>query len=137
MENKYKHLEMIQGVINRMAANSFSLKGWTVTLVSGIFVLASKDTNKLYFLAAYIPIFIFWGLDSYYLLQERLYRTLFGKVRQLDDGSINYDMNANLPEFKTGRNTFWSCFVSATEMWFYLPLALISGGIIVVTHIFI
>jgi len=37
MENKIKHLEMIQGVINRMASNSFALKGWAVTLVSGIF----------------------------------------------------------------------------------------------------
>lgn len=28
MENKIKHLEFIQGVINRMANNSFMLKGW-------------------------------------------------------------------------------------------------------------
>ena len=35
MENKIKYLEMIQSVINRMANNSFCLKGWTVTLVSG------------------------------------------------------------------------------------------------------
>lgn len=26
MENKLKHLEMIQGIINRMASNSFALK---------------------------------------------------------------------------------------------------------------
>ena len=66
MENsKIRHLEMIQGVINRMAGNSFKLKGWAVTLVAGIFALASRDTDKLYFLIAYIPIVIFWGLDSY------------------------------------------------------------------------
>ena len=74
--NRIKHLEMIQGVINRMASNSFMLKGWAVTLVAGIFALASKGTDKLYFLIAYIPIVVFWGLDSYYLLQERLYRDL-------------------------------------------------------------
>ena len=71
MENRIKHLELIQGIITRMAGNSFMLKGWAVTLVSGIFVLASKDTDKLYFLVAYLPVLIFWGLDSYYLLQER------------------------------------------------------------------
>ena len=135
MENKHKHLEMIQGVINRMAANSFSLKGWAVTLVAGIFVLASKDTDKLYFLVAYVPIIVFWGLDSYYLLQERLYRALYGKVRKLDDNKIDYDMNANLPEFKSGKNSFWCCVVSPTELWFYLPLALISAGIMIITHI--
>ena len=37
MENKLKHLQMIQGIINRMASNSFALKGWSVTLVAGIF----------------------------------------------------------------------------------------------------
>ena len=73
MENKIKHLELIQGVINRMAGNSFALKGWAVTLIAGIFALASKDADKIYFLVAYIPITVFWGLDSYYLLQERLY----------------------------------------------------------------
>lgn len=56
MEKKLKHLEMIQAVINRMANNSFMLKGWTVTLVAGIFALASKDADKMYFLIAYIPL---------------------------------------------------------------------------------
>ena len=50
MENKLKHLEMIQGIINRMASNSFALKGWSVTLVAGIFALSSKDANEIYFL---------------------------------------------------------------------------------------
>lgn len=72
-ESKLKHLEMIQGIINRMASNSFALKGWAVTLVAGIFALASKDTDKIYFLIAYVPIVVFWFLDSYYLLQERLF----------------------------------------------------------------
>ena len=72
MDKKLKHLELVQGVINRMANNSFMLKGWAVTLVAGIFALAGKDTDKLYFLVAYIPVLVFWGLDAYYLLQERL-----------------------------------------------------------------
>lgn len=136
MENKHKHLEMIQGVINRMAANSFSLKGWAVTLVAGIFALASKDADKMYFLVAYVPIIVFWGLDSYYLLQERLYRALYGKVRKLEDNKIDFDMNANLPEFKSAKNSFWGSFSSPTELWFYFPLALISAVIMIITHIF-
>jgi len=31
MENKIKHLEMLQNVIARMASNSFIIKGWSVT----------------------------------------------------------------------------------------------------------
>lgn len=85
MDNKIKHLEMIQGIINRMAKNSFALKGWAVTLVAGIFALASKDADKLFCLIAYAPILVFWGLDAYYLLQERLYRTLYNKVRVMSE----------------------------------------------------
>lgn len=135
MEKKIKHMEMIQGVVNRMASNSFALKGWTVTLVAGIFALASKDTEKMYFLVAYVPIIIFWGLDTYYLLQERLFRALYDKVRNMKEDDIDFSMNTLLQEFKTEKNTFWSCFKSNTELWFYFPLALLSAGIIIITHI--
>ena len=136
MENsKIRHLEMIQGVINRMAANSFKLKGWAVTLVSGIFALASRDEDKLYFLIAYIPIVIFWGLDSYYLLQERLFRSLYNKVRLLDENDINFSMKATKKEFSDEKNHFCSCLFSKTEIWFYLPLAVVCAGIILITNI--
>ena len=65
-----KYLEMIQDVVKRMATNSFMLKGWAVTLVAGIFALSAKDTNKIFFIVAYIPIILFWFLDSYYLQLE-------------------------------------------------------------------
>ena len=70
MDAKMQHLQMIQDIISRMAGNSFLLKGWAVTLIAGIFALSSNDTDKLYFLVAYIPILVFWGLDSYYLCQN-------------------------------------------------------------------
>lgn len=134
-ENKLKHLEMIQGIINRMASNSFALKGWAVTLVAGIFALASKDTDKIYFLIAYVPIVVFWFLDSYYLLQERLFRSLYGKVRQLPENEIDFDMNTKRDEFKSEKNTFIACLFSVTETGFYIPLAIVSTGIIILTHI--
>ena len=59
-EEKLKHLELIQGVIKRMAQNSFLIKGWTITLMSALFALASKDTNSNYILLAFLPAFIFW-----------------------------------------------------------------------------
>ena len=135
MENKRKHLELIQNVISRMAKNSFMLKGWAVTLVAGIFALASKDTNKLYFLVAYIPVLVFWGLDTYYLLQERLYRSLYDKVRHTDESNIDFSLAATPEEFNNCKNTFCSCLFSNTEFGFYLPLAMVCAGIIIVTHI--
>ncbi len=135
MEDKRKHLELVQGVINRMASNSFMLKGWAVTLVAGLFALAGKDMDKLYFLVAYVPIIIFWGLDAYYLLQERLYRSLYDKVRQMDKNKIDFSLKATEQEFNSKRNCYGSCLFSRTELWFYLPLAIVCTGIIIITHI--
>lgn len=135
MEKKMKHLEMIQGVINRMASNSFLLKGWAVTLVAGIFALSSKDADKLYFLIAYIPILVFWGLDAYYLLQERLYRKLYDKICLLQEQSVDFYMDASVPESSNEKYSFWNCVFSKTVLGFYLPLAILSAGIIIITNI--
>ena len=132
MENKHFYMDMIQGIINRMANNSFMLKGWAVTLIAGIFVLASKDTDKMYFLIAYIPIILFWLLDSYYLSLERLYRKLYDKVCGLDNEEVNYSMSVS--EFKQSRSYF-NCLFSTTEIGFYLPLAVLSAVIIIITNL--
>lgn len=134
MDKKMKHLEMIQGIISRMANNSFMLKGWAVTLVAGIFVLAGKDIDKLYFLVAYIPVIVFWALDAYYLWQERLYRGLYEKVRLKDENEVDFSLKASSKEFGDEKNNYITCLISTTEMGFYLPLALVCTGIIIVTH---
>lgn len=135
MDKKIKHLEMVQSIINRMASNSFMLKGWAVTLVAGIFALAGKDAEKLYFLVAYVPVIVFWGLDAYYLLQERLYRSLYDKVRQTEEDNINFSLKVTTEKIVGNKNCYCSCLFSTTELWFYLPLALVCTGIIIATHI--
>lgn len=61
--------------------------------------LAGKDTDKLYFLVAYVPVVGFWGLDAYYLIQEKLYRSLYDKVRQTDEDNIDFSLKATTEEF--------------------------------------
>ena len=135
MEKKLAHLEMIQAVITRMASNSFALKGWAVTLVAGLFALSSKDANQFYYLVTYIPIVVFWYLDAYYLCQERMYRNLYEKVRELDEDKIDFSMNAAAKEFQTDKTTVANCFLSKTILGFYLPLAVVTAGIIIITAI--
>lgn len=135
MENILKYLELIQSVINRMASNSFMLKGWAVTLVAGIFALAGKDTDKLYFLVAYIPVIAFWGLDAYYLLQERMYRALYEKISKMEEKDIDFSLKATTETFGNKVNCYCDCLVSSTEIGFYLPLAIACTGIVIITHI--
>ncbi len=96
MTNKQAHLEMIQGIVNRLSQNSFLLKGWTVVLISALIALAAKDTKLLYVYLAYFPSIAFWGLDGYFLYQERLFRKLYDRVRNLSDDEIDFSMNTSV-----------------------------------------
>ena len=92
-EKKIKHLEMIQGVVNRMSHISFLLKGWSVVLVSALFALSAKDSNVQFVLLAYFPALIFWFLDGYFLWQERLYRRLYDRARLVDESEVDFSMS--------------------------------------------
>lgn len=84
-EDRIKHLEFVQAVIGRMAGNSFLLKGWSVTISAALFALAAKDSNRAFALVALLPTLVFWGLDAYYLRQERLFRKLYDRLRHVPE----------------------------------------------------
>lgn len=91
--HKLAHLEMIQGVINRLARNSFLLKGWSVVLISAIFALAIRNTGIFLVYVAFFPAVVFWGLDGYFLWQERLFRALYDYARALPEDQIDFSMD--------------------------------------------
>lgn len=117
MESKHKHLEFIQNVIIRMGSNSFTIKGWTVTLVSALFALAAKDSKTDYVLISYFIIPIFWILDSYYVSLERKYRLLYKQIVAKSEAAIDFDMDIS------GLDSNWSSwgrsFFSKTLLLFY------------------
>ena len=71
------HLGILQGVIQRMAANSGSGKAYCVTLVSAILVIVADKGRPQYALIALIPIILFSLLDTYYLGQEKAFRARY------------------------------------------------------------
>ncbi len=95
-EQKHKHLELIQGVINRLSTNSFLLKGWSVVLVSALFALSAPDSRVAFVYLAYIPAIIFWGLDGFFLWQEQLFRKLYDRARVLPDNEIDFSMDTSI-----------------------------------------
>ena len=97
---------------------------------AGILFLADKDADKIYSFIAFVPVLFFWLLDSYYLLQERLFRALYKKVQSMDEGKVDFSMDISPKEFHTGENTFICCLKSVTEFWFYMPLAVVTVVII-------
>jgi hypothetical protein len=122
MENKRKYLEFIQNTITRMAHNSFLLKGWSVTIVSAIFVIGAV-ANPAIFLIAILPVIIFWILDGFFLYQERLFRALYDEVRAKSEEEIDFSMNTK--RFQGGRQTWWNSFWSRALWPFHGVLFLV------------
>ena len=128
MERKLKHLDLIQGVINRMGQCSFLLKGWSVVLVAGLFALAAKETNSLFVYLAYLPAIAFWILDGYYLYQERLYRQLYENIRLKEPDQIDFGMNPS--EFKGKCKATWPESIFSRTM-------ILFHGILILTIIIV
>ena len=124
MERKLKHLEFIQEVINRMARNSFMLKGWTVILVGAIVAFIARGGNAEYILLVCIPALAFWALDGFFLSQEGLFRSLYDRVRMLDESEVDFSMDTR--EFSEIRRNKWLvAMFSRTLNWFYIPIIMI------------
>jgi len=114
-----KHLALVQGVVNRLAGNSFALKGWSVTLVSALLALASKDADPWLVAIALLPTLTFWGLDGYFLAQERLFRGLYARL---------IDPNEQVPAFSMKTETFTSAVW--TDATFSRTLLIFHGAIL-------
>lgn len=116
-----KHLEFIQDIIKRMAGNSFLLRGWSITLVTGLITLfvSTQDAKlKGYLLPlALFLVFIFWLLDAFYLSQERAYISLYDEVRKKPENEIDFSLNAK--KYLIGRNTWTSAMLSVVFLVFY------------------
>jgi small-conductance mechanosensitive channel len=131
MSDKHKHLEFIQGAVNRMASNLFFFKGWTVTLIAALFALAAKDSNQHFLVLGGFPLLIFWILDGYFLAQERRFRALFDHVRQKKDADIDFSMDTN-PFKNEPRNTVFGAMFSSTLFVYYgvIILMMISFSVL-------
>jgi uncharacterized membrane protein len=95
MDQKIKHLEFIQAVINRMANTSFLLKGWSITIIAGLFAFSEKENEFALLILAFLLTLVFWFLDAFFLLQERLYRSLYDHVRVKATSEIDFSMDAS------------------------------------------
>lgn len=74
-DHLHKEIDLIQACITRMANNSFMCKGWLLSILIAILALLPENINRINicYLIAAVDL-CFWWLDSFYLLQERLYR---------------------------------------------------------------
>lgn len=117
-----KEIDVIQDIVKRMAFNSFVIKGWAITLV--VVTLLLREAKYQVWIA-FIPLLVFWFLDSYFLHQERLYRKLYEWVihNRLNTEEYLFDMDAY--RFRDEVQSRFRIMFSITLGWFYGSIAIL------------
>lgn len=111
-----EHLKMIQNVIDRLARNSFWLRGWNATLAVGwlAFVTRVGAEDALAWYWPLAPLLMLFFLDGYYLWQERLFRRLYDHTRQQE----NADFSMSTAPFRASE-TYLAAVFSRTTLLFH------------------
>jgi hypothetical protein len=138
-EQRIKHLEMVQAVIARLGNDSFLIKGWAITVVGVFLGLAVNSQKPLLALISIVPTLMFWGLDTYYLRSERLFRLFYERVRLGGEDYLPFSMEGTAPAFvdslsgKDREIARW--FKTAwrpTLRWLYIALVLAAVAVAII-----
>ena len=134
------HIDLLQGIINRLANNSASCKTWCLTLVSALLSFAGSTHNGAVVIPAVIPIVVLGFLDASYLAQEQAYRKLYDEiVGKLRAGSYKigdaFKAEAPTPVF---REAFWSwsvapMYLSLLALYIAFAVAWAAGALVWLT----
>lgn len=117
------HVNLLQGVINRLANNSSSCKTWCLTLTGALLSLAGATHQPAIATFAPVPIVIFGLLDARYLAHERSYRELYTQiVQKVRDGTY-----ARSDAFEAAAPLNGCGICSALLSWSVIP---IYGGLL-------
>jgi hypothetical protein len=127
------HLQIMQGVIERMAANSSSCKTWCITIVAAILVVvADKEKPQLAWVAA-LPILLFAALDVYYLAMEKGFRNSYTKfIGKLHAKTLTANDLYSVAPSQDGSKLQIDALKSFSVWGFYLPLLLLAGFVVFV-----
>jgi len=127
-----KHLEFIQDAITKMNANSFQIKGLTITIVAALLVVFASTKNGLFILVSLLPVVVFCFLDAYYLMQERKFRGLYNDVAGVSKSPKELKEFEMRPDLYIGGNySYFNVLISPTIAWLYAPLILILAGVFI------
>lgn len=86
------YLGLLQGIINRMAANSCACKTWCIAIVSAIVVIVADEDRAELIWISLLPVVLLSVLDAYYLGLERQFRGLYNSfIRKIHTDKVAVD----------------------------------------------
>ena len=115
------HLSMIQGIVNRLETNSFTLKALAMTLAAAVlaFLGTVKSPNTVFPAAGALPVIVFWLMDAQYLRLGRIFRRLYDAVRQ---GQVSEQFSMDYKRFAKDEDSVLRIAFSWSVIWFYASI---------------
>lgn len=124
-DQQAKHMEMIQGVINRLAGNSAKCKEMCITITSAILVLSTTNKTPDTLWIAVGAIVLFWFLDSFYLGLERTAVNVSRKSQEkIADDTFSYADLYKIPIGGRGIEGFLKA-MNGVQSWSTTPVYLL------------
>lgn len=125
LEEKVRHLEMVQKIISRLANNSFLIKGWCITTTLAGIGFFLSNYNPITPFLIFFSVTISWILDSYYLRQERLYRKLYEAVASIKSTGKTYTYNMRITDFEDEVDDIPLTMISFPNVLLYTALLIV------------
>lgn len=140
----HKEIDIIQNCINRMASNSFLIKGWFITLILGLITFGYEKLNfKLLITISLIITILCWISDAFFLQLEKKYIKKYNWIIKNRSTALDFQYNLNPNESRMWDNDdgikieFLKIFLSKTLVFLYGTIALILIVILLVSLYFL
>lgn len=117
-QDKVAYLQLIQEPIGRMSTISSIIKGFCITVVSGLLCIFFDKNNYYILLLSISSILIFMLLDIYYLRLERRFRYLYNAVAK-NEVDIDFSMELIGTNKQCGSRVI-DCLKSFSIWFFYI-----------------
>lgn len=121
------HMNTLQSIVMRLAANSASCKTWCMGTVTALLGLSGAAHAPGLLVLALAPVLVFGVLDANYLAQERWFRDQFNAFAKKAQSNI-YDHGDLFAITTQSRGQTVVGFVRALSSWAIFP---VYGGLIV------
>ena len=123
------HLELLQGVIQRMAENSRYCKLWSITALSAVLFLVVRTGTPWHTLIALVPLSLFFLLDVYYLSLERRFRGSYEfMLKKLQSGTYGPEDFYQIAPTDFSVRTLMKCLLSPVGVPLLSPWSRYSRG---------
>lgn len=119
------HLNMVQGIIGRVAGFSATVKNFSVTLAAAAVAVNLAEDQKGLLWIALGAVLLLLIIDAYYLAQEKAFRDLYDEIAERPLSQAD-DLRIKRPPLRPLRA------VQSFSVWaFYAPQLVVVGALLV------